>query len=249
MPRRSSTAWRPAGSTRSRRKYEAANQLGDGLPRGAGSAHPRNAPEARRRNRHQAHRRDRHAKGQIRGGRALPEAPRIDSAHPGTDVPGAEGPRGRRQYMVIFDKAKDSNMLYTNPKYDVSDRVIKELGYTPGEIVGRRRGRWRGERQEPAGPDGRHPRQGQKTNSTNARNRSPTGSTPASRAVAARSSEATASHHQDDSHHEIHVYLRPHAGRPVVLHRHHRAGQGGAFRSHRHASLLEAMPGSAIASD
>ena len=26
-------------------------------------------------------------------------------------------------------------MLYTNPKYDLSDRVIKELGYTPGEIV------------------------------------------------------------------------------------------------------------------
>ncbi len=42
----------------------------------------------------------------------------------------------QRQYMVIFDKAKDSNMLYTNPKYDVSDRVIKELGYTPGEIIG-----------------------------------------------------------------------------------------------------------------
>lgn len=42
----------------------------------------------------------------------------------------------QRQYMVIFDKAKESNMLYTNPKYDISDRVIKELGYKPGEIVG-----------------------------------------------------------------------------------------------------------------
>ena len=41
-----------------------------------------------------------------------------------------------RGYMVIFDKAKDSNMLYTNPKYDISDRVIKELGYTPGETIG-----------------------------------------------------------------------------------------------------------------
>lgn len=41
-----------------------------------------------------------------------------------------------RGYMVIFDKAKDSNMLYTNPKYDISDRVIKELGYDPGETVG-----------------------------------------------------------------------------------------------------------------
>ena len=43
---------------------------------------------------------------------------------------------GQRQYMVIFDKAKESNMLYTNPKYDVSDRIIKEMGYTPGETVG-----------------------------------------------------------------------------------------------------------------
>ena len=41
-----------------------------------------------------------------------------------------------RGYMVIFDKAKDSNMLYTNPKYDYSDKVIKDLGYTPGETVG-----------------------------------------------------------------------------------------------------------------
>ena len=55
---------------------------------------------------------------------------------------------GQRQYMVIFDKAKDSNMLYTNPKYDVSDRVIKELGYTPGELVG-------GEEEEADGEKGK----------------------------------------------------------------------------------------------
>jgi len=36
-------------------------------------------------------------------------------------------------YMVIFDKSNQSNMLYTNPKYDVTDRIIKKLGYTPGE--------------------------------------------------------------------------------------------------------------------
>jgi outer membrane protein len=40
-----------------------------------------------------------------------------------------------RGYMVIFDKSKQSNMLYTNPKYDISDRVIKELGFKPGEII------------------------------------------------------------------------------------------------------------------
>ncbi|MDA0303818.1 MAG: OmpH family outer membrane protein [Bacteroidetes bacterium] len=32
-------------------------------------------------------------------------------------------------YMVIFDKSNQSNMLYSNPKYDISDRLIKALGY------------------------------------------------------------------------------------------------------------------------
>ena len=35
--------------------------------------------------------------------------------------------------MVIFDKSNQSNMHYTNPKDDVTDRIIKKLGYTPGE--------------------------------------------------------------------------------------------------------------------
>jgi len=38
-------------------------------------------------------------------------------------------------YMVIFDKSNQSNLLYTNPKYDISDRLIKKLGYVPGETV------------------------------------------------------------------------------------------------------------------
>ncbi|MFM1932411.1 MAG: hypothetical protein RL226_1714 [Bacteroidota bacterium] len=38
-------------------------------------------------------------------------------------------------YMVVFDKSNQSNMLYTNPKHDVSDKVIKKMGYTPGETV------------------------------------------------------------------------------------------------------------------
>jgi len=40
-----------------------------------------------------------------------------------------------RGYMVIFDKASQNNMLYTNPKYDVSDQVIKKLGFKPGETI------------------------------------------------------------------------------------------------------------------
>ncbi|MGY8888463.1 MAG: OmpH family outer membrane protein, partial [Flavobacteriales bacterium] len=34
------------------------------------------------------------------------------------DIAGGSG------YMVVFDKSNQSNMLYTNPKYDISDRLI-----------------------------------------------------------------------------------------------------------------------------
>lgn len=33
-----------------------------------------------------------------------------------------------RSYAVIFDKATNSNLLYTDPKYDKSDLVIRKLG-------------------------------------------------------------------------------------------------------------------------
>jgi len=46
-----------------------------------------------------------------------------------------KGIAGGSGYMVIFDKSNQSNMLYTNPKYDISDRLIKKLGYVPGEII------------------------------------------------------------------------------------------------------------------
>jgi len=40
-----------------------------------------------------------------------------------------------RALGVIFDKSSSNvTMIYTNPKYDESDRVIRALGYTPGEI-------------------------------------------------------------------------------------------------------------------
>jgi outer membrane protein len=35
----------------------------------------------------------------------------------------------RGNYAVIFDAANQSNMLYTDPNYDKSDDVLKELGY------------------------------------------------------------------------------------------------------------------------
>ncbi len=35
--------------------------------------------------------------------------------------------------MVVFDKATNSNILYSNPKHDVSDKVLKKMGLKPGE--------------------------------------------------------------------------------------------------------------------
>ena len=32
-------------------------------------------------------------------------------------------------YGFIFDKASNSSMLYADPKYDISDEVLKKLGY------------------------------------------------------------------------------------------------------------------------
>ncbi len=32
-------------------------------------------------------------------------------------------------YAVIFDKSSGANMVYTNPKYDLSDEVLQTLGY------------------------------------------------------------------------------------------------------------------------
>ena len=39
------------------------------------------------------------------------------------------------QYMVVFDKANHSNLLYTNPKHDISDKVLKKMGLKPGEVL------------------------------------------------------------------------------------------------------------------
>jgi len=34
----------------------------------------------------------------------------------------------KKNYSFIFDKANQSNLIYADPKYDLSDAVIKELG-------------------------------------------------------------------------------------------------------------------------
>jgi outer membrane protein len=50
--------------------------------------------------------------------------------------------------MVVFDKASDSNMLYTNPKHDISDKVLKKMGLKPGETLDDEGGEEGGEGEE-----------------------------------------------------------------------------------------------------
>jgi len=38
-----------------------------------------------------------------------------------------------KNYAVVFDKSSDMTMLFTNPKYDISDQVLESLGYSPAK--------------------------------------------------------------------------------------------------------------------
>jgi outer membrane protein len=33
-------------------------------------------------------------------------------------------------YAVVFDKANNATLIYTNPKYDISEQILDKLGYT-----------------------------------------------------------------------------------------------------------------------
>ena len=37
------------------------------------------------------------------------------------------------RYAVILDKAGEATVVYSNPKYDKSDDVLRRMGYNPGE--------------------------------------------------------------------------------------------------------------------
>jgi outer membrane protein len=53
--------------------------------------------------------------------------------------------------MVVFDKSAGSNMLYTNPKHDISDKVLKKMGLKPGETLDEEGGESGGGEQEEEG--------------------------------------------------------------------------------------------------
>jgi outer membrane protein len=36
-----------------------------------------------------------------------------------------------KNYAAVFDKSSDLTILYTNPKFDISDAVLEEMGYSP----------------------------------------------------------------------------------------------------------------------
>jgi hypothetical protein len=35
--------------------------------------------------------------------------------------------------VAVFDKSSDLTILYTNPKFDISDAVLEEMGFTPAK--------------------------------------------------------------------------------------------------------------------
>jgi outer membrane protein len=61
------------------------------------------------------------------------------------------------QYMVVFDKSNHSNMLYSNPKFDISDKVLKKMGLKPGEILD---GKGEGEEEKTGGDKKEQPKPG-----------------------------------------------------------------------------------------
>ena len=36
-----------------------------------------------------------------------------------------------KNYAAVFDKSSDLTILFVNPKFDISDQVLEEMGYTP----------------------------------------------------------------------------------------------------------------------
>lgn len=38
----------------------------------------------------------------------------------------------KKTYAVVFDKSSDLTILYSSPKFDISDEVLESLGYTGG---------------------------------------------------------------------------------------------------------------------
>jgi outer membrane protein len=38
-----------------------------------------------------------------------------------------------KNYLAVFDNSSDLTILYTNPKFDISDAVLEEMGYTPAK--------------------------------------------------------------------------------------------------------------------
>jgi len=41
-----------------------------------------------------------------------------------------EGIANDDNYAVVFDKANNATLIYTNPKYDISEQVLDKMGYT-----------------------------------------------------------------------------------------------------------------------
>lgn len=42
----------------------------------------------------------------------------------------------QKQYVFVFDRADNAGILYADPKNDISNEVLKDMGYEPGKVQG-----------------------------------------------------------------------------------------------------------------
>lgn len=40
----------------------------------------------------------------------------------------------QKQYVFVFDRSDNSDILYADPKNDISNEVLKDMGYEPGKV-------------------------------------------------------------------------------------------------------------------
>ena len=40
----------------------------------------------------------------------------------------------QKQYVFVFDRSDNSNIMYADPRIDISNEILKDMGYEPGKL-------------------------------------------------------------------------------------------------------------------
>ena len=40
----------------------------------------------------------------------------------------------QKQYVFVFDRSDNSNIMYADPRNDISNEILKDMGYEPGKL-------------------------------------------------------------------------------------------------------------------